>query len=82
MKKRAKSFGRFLGVSCKGFEDKIVELLLEIEKGRNSTKKKEGNQRSKSEGRINRELKNLCCNLNFDGAASKMVEGRRKHKLF
>lgn len=32
VKRRAKGFGRFLEVSCAGFEDKIVDLLLDIEK--------------------------------------------------
>lgn len=39
VKRRAKGFGRFLGVSCTGFEDRIVDLLLEIERDRSTSKK-------------------------------------------
>lgn len=37
VKRRAKGFGKFLGVSCLGFEDKIMDLVLDIEKKRRET---------------------------------------------
>lgn len=57
VKKRAKGFGRFLGVSCAGYEEKIVDFLFEIERGRSTTGKGGIKQRSKTCVRSNQELK-------------------------
>lgn len=82
VKKRAKGFGRLLGVSCASYEDKIVELLMEIERGRSTSRKGGEGNRSKTRKRSDRELKQLSCSLNFEGVSSKEGTGRRKRINF
>lgn len=76
VKRRAKGFGKILGVSCDGFEDKILELLLEIEKKKTSvmsSSKKQSCSRVKGK----RELRQLCSSVNYGQSRGKEVEGRR-----
>lgn len=77
VKRRVTGFGKFLGVSCAGYEDKITELLMEIERIRKSSEKGKSGKRGKSGTRCNRELKQLCCILNFESTGRKEGERRR-----
>lgn len=36
VRRRVKGFGKFLGVTCSGFKDRILDLLMDIEKNRRS----------------------------------------------
>lgn len=77
VRRRAKGFDRFLGVSCAGYEERILDLLLGIEKGRKSAGCNSSDKKKKARVSSSRELKNLCCNLNFDRSDKKGGEGRR-----
>lgn len=78
VKRRAKGFGKFLGVSCAGFEDKILELLMDIEKKKRSAEA--GSNKKQGDSRVQgvRELKQLCCSVNYEQARGKESEGRRR----
>lgn len=79
VRRRAKGFGKFLGVSCSGFEDKIMNLLLDIEKNWRTSEANGSKRRNKSKDRGKRELKQLCCSFNFDRTGRKEGEARRNH---
>lgn len=66
VKRRAKGFGKFLGVSCAGFEDKIFDLLMDIERNRRSSDRRKSGNHGKIRARCSRELKQLSCSLNFE----------------
>lgn len=80
-KRRAKDFRKFLGVSFSGFEDKIMDLLLEIERKRRSSEGGSGKKNNKSRDRGKRELKQLCSSLNFEKLGKKGGEGRRSRSF-
>lgn len=62
----------------KGFEDKILNLLLDIEKNWRSSGTGSSTKRGKSRARCKRELKQLCFNLNSNFSELREGEGRRK----
>lgn len=65
--KRISGFSKFLGVSYDGFEERTMQLFLDIEekwrKGAMSDSKKSGRKNRKGV----RELKRLHCSANYDG---------------
>ncbi|KAH7863089.1 hypothetical protein Vadar_013200 [Vaccinium darrowii] len=66
--KRVSGFGKFLGVSFDGYEDRTMKLFADIEekwrKGTASDIKRGGNKTNKGE----RELKRLQCSINYEGS--------------
>lgn len=76
VQKRAKGFGKFLRVSCAGYEDRIMDLLMEIERGRRSMGKSRSGYSGKSRNKCSRELKQLCCSLNFGQTENKVGQGQ------
>lgn len=80
-KRRAKIFGKFLGVSCLGFEDKIMDLLLDIEKNWRSSEDESRRKGKKSKEKCKRELKQLCSSWNSEHSGRISGEGRRSRTL-
>jgi hypothetical protein len=66
-----KEFGLILGASFNGFEDKIMELLINIEAS-SSSESKEGalHSRKGDKSRVPRELRNLISGVNYAGGSS------------
>lgn len=81
-KRRVKGFGKFLGVTCSGFEDWILHLLMDIEKNKRSAEANNSRKGKNSRQKGKRELKQLCCSLNFSQLGSLEGEKRRSGSVF
>ncbi|GMY18770.1 NADPH-dependent thioredoxin reductase 3-like isoform X2, partial [Fagus crenata] len=67
-----KEFGLILGASFNGFEDKIMELLMNIEASYSSGPKEDASHCRKGEkSRVPRELHNLISGVNYAGGSSR-----------
>ena len=69
-----KEFGEYLGASYEGFEDRVTRLLCEIEASMGITRcTGEGPPQAivVAKPRVNRELRNLISNVNYEGGSSR-----------
>jgi hypothetical protein len=65
---RVKNFCKVVGLSCSGFEDKLMELFKDIEAQRYSNKVGHDNNLSAKFGNRGQcEVKRLECSMNYDG---------------
>ncbi|KAB1207902.1 hypothetical protein CJ030_MR7G024264 [Morella rubra] len=61
------SFRKMVGVSCEGYEDKLMSLFEELEQNRELMCRK---YPSRSEGKLVREMKGLLSSINYEEQAS------------
>jgi hypothetical protein len=76
---RVKFFCHVVGLSCKGFEDQLLMLVIAIEASRHQNGVGSVPDLSvKSSNRGNRELNRLVCSLNYDikGGHSNRVKAK------
>ena len=78
-----KEFGIAIGVSFKGFELEILNLLKSIKDRRLNQEGQGGDRRkmSKSGGKSSRELKNLISTINYDAGAKRSRGTSRERGL-
>ena len=71
---KLKEFGEYLGASYEGFEDRVTRLLCEIEASTGITRCT-GTGTSQAivaaKPKVNRELRNLISNVNYEGGSSR-----------
>lgn len=76
---RVKDFCRVVGLTCDGFEDKLMELVIAIDAKRNGVGKA-SEMKAKTEKRSYRGLKRLACLVNYEakeGQSSRMTRKGR-----
>jgi hypothetical protein len=79
---RVKGFCQVVGLSCAGFEDKLMHLFNDIEAHRYSNRVGyDNNLSAKFLNRGQREVKRLECSVNYDGKGGQSSRLTRKGRV-
>jgi hypothetical protein len=78
---RIRGFCKVVGMSCPGFEDKLMDLFNVIEAHRYSDRVRHDNNLSAIGNRGQREVKRLECSVNYDGKGGQSSRLPRKGRV-
>jgi len=78
---RIRGFCKVVGISCPGFEDKLMDLFNVIEAHRYSDRVMRDNNLSAMGNRGQREVKRLECSVNYDGKGGQSSRLTRKGRV-
>jgi hypothetical protein len=78
---RIRGFCKVVGISCPGFEDKLMDLFNVIEAHRYSDRVRHDNNLSAMGNRGQREVKSLECSVNYDGKGGQSSRLTRKGRV-
>jgi hypothetical protein len=78
---RIRGFCKVAGISCPGFEDKLMDLFNVIEAQRYSDRVRHINNLSAMGNRGQREVKRLECSVNYDGKGGQLSRLTRKGRV-
>jgi hypothetical protein len=79
---RVRGFCKVVGMSCPGFEDKLMDLFNDIEAHRYSDRVRHDNNLRATFGNCGqREVKRLECSVNYDGKGGQSYRLTRKGRV-